>query len=205
MRTATVRNTVWEQICLRCSVEHGERGALDRVHQHLEEIPRTTLQRLQEGAAAPRMSTLQRIASLLGCEVVDLLAPTDTLKNADAPGVSHVMSHLPEQTPSLTREELIAMDPKGEFWAELWDEAIGQELPKGTLTLWDASLAPEVGDFVLIRTADGRPHVRVYAESLAHGWQGKALHSDYEPIPGGDAKVLAVFVSAKVRRSQLRR
>lgn len=123
-----------------------------------------------------------------------------------SPYMAHGLSHQPEQTPTLSREELMSvLEVKGEFWVELWDEAIGQELPKGTLTLWDAGLVPEVGDFVLIRTADGRPHVRVYGESLAHGWQGKPLHSDYEAIPGAGAKVLAVFVSAKVRRSQLRR
>lgn len=122
------------------------------------------------------------------------------------PYMAHGLSHQPEQTPTLTREKLMSgVEVKGEFWVELWDDAIGQELPRGTLTLWDAGLQPEVGDFVLIRTADGRPHVRVYGESLAHGWQGKPLHSDYEPIPGAGAKVLAVFVSAKVRRSQLRR
>lgn len=132
------------------------------------------------------------------------------LLNEAPKALDHRVSYRPDTFPVLTREQVMerADELWGEFWIDLWDEAVGGELPKGTRTLWDADLAgsPEVGDFVLIKTADGRVHVRVYAESLAAGWQGKALHPDYEPIPAGEGvRVLAVFVSAKVRRSQLRR
>lgn len=124
--------------------------------------------------------------------------------------VAHGVIHQPDKLPFLTRELIMERyeDLEGEFWFDLWDEAIGGELPKGTRTLWDAGLAdaPDFGDFVLIRTPDGRVHVRVYAESLAAGWQGKTLHPDYDPIHAGEGvKVLAVFVSAKMRRSMSRR
>jgi hypothetical protein len=134
--------------------------------------------------------------------------PSAILKSEDTGStlVAHAMSHQPEQTVTLTREQLMSgVDPVGEFWVALWDDAIGQEQKRGTLTLWGAGLAPEVGDFVMIRTKDGGMHVRVYSESLEHGWVGKPLHSDYAEIPGADARVVAVWLSSRARRSQLRR
>ena len=119
--------------------------------------------------------------------------------------MAHQVSYLRNTLQPLTREQVMerAGELQGEFWVELWDDAISSEFSRGTLTLWDADLKPEFGDLVIIQGQDQRIHVRVYAESLATGWQGKPLNDDYDPIPGSDSvKVIAVFLSAKARRSR---
>lgn len=119
--------------------------------------------------------------------------------------LAHGLSYQRNTLQPLTREQVMERldELHGEFWVELWDDAISKEYRKGTPTLWDADLEPEFGDIVIIKTPDGEIHVRVYAESLATGWQGKTLNDDYDPIPGSNsAKVIAVFLSAKARRSR---
>ena len=210
MSDAQPRSRLWELLCRAAEIDPDGRGALDAMFTAHPVIGRGSYQRIREGSGGRQTATVEKLAEEFSLSIEAIMAALrGELPNPDdprKPEVAHGLSHQPEQTPTLTREKLMSgVEVNGEFWVELWDDAIGQELPRGTLTLWDAGLQPEVGDFVLIRTEDGRPHVRVYGESLAHGWQGKPLHSDYEAIPGAGAKVLAVFLSAKVRRSQLRR
>lgn len=132
------------------------------------------------------------------------LSNADDAMGPETP-VAQSLSYTPDRLPRKTREELMAEKPVGDFWVELWDDAIAPELPRGTLTLWDAGLEPEPGDFVLIRTVeDKRPHVRVYTEALGGSWEGRPLHDSYATIPGALAEVLGVFVSARQRRSQRR-
>lgn len=177
-------------------------SGIDRVWNALDKVVgRGTVQRIRDGHSKLGADTVQALARKLGCTPADL--QTALLGQTQ---VAHGLSYMPDTLPQKTREQLMSENPHGEFWVELWDDAIAAELPRGTPTLWDAGLEPEPGDFVLLRTKeDGLPHVRVYAQAFGAAWEGRPLHDSYATIPGGAASVLAVFVSAKQRRSQRRR
>lgn len=118
---------------------------------------------------------------------------------------AHGVSYASDTVPYLSKEELMERKDalQGEFWFDLWDDAIGY--PAGTRVLFVAGSAAAPSDFVLI-LAGGRLYVREFAEDLAEGWVGRPLKDSYATLrPSEGAAVIAVFESARGRRSQLRR
>ncbi len=126
--------------------------------------------------------------------------------------VAHTMSYQPDTVPAISWEELTvflgdAKELPAEFWLTLGDDAMGPRAVKGTRIKFSRSREPVYGDAVLLTGPDGKPHVRVYAQSLSRGFAARPTNDDYDPFYGDmpGVQIIAVMSGIETGWAQLAR
>lgn len=146
-----------------------------------------------------------KVAPMLGIDVSWLLygpGVQPPQEGQNEPIKSHPVTLDVHTVPVLTWEEL--MDRVNElgqvFTVALRDAALAPEYPAGTKMTFDRRIAPQPEDVVLVRTAAGELHARVYAQGKAPGqWSSTAMRPAFASFGAEDgAECLAVMVEALI-------
>lgn len=94
-------------------------------------------------------------------------------------------------------------DLPGEFETELPDNAMAPEAPRGARCIFLRGVAPEPGDWVLLRDADGTLYCREYRALRGGQWRAHALNPAFLPLDSAThgLQVLAVFDGMRGRKA----
>lgn len=75
------------------------------------------------------------------------------------------------------------------------DDAMAPTTPRGTVLIFSTTTPPSIGGGVLVQDAEGRRHVRRYAQGIGGGWVAEARSGAYRPLnSGAGLQLLAVVV-----------
>ena len=75
------------------------------------------------------------------------------------------------------------------------DDAMAPKTPRGTVLIFSTAAPPSIGAGVLAQDAEGRRHVRRYAQGIGGGWVAEARSGAYRPLHSGTGlQLLAVMV-----------
>lgn len=91
----------------------------------------------------------------------------------------------------------------GEFETVLPDNAMAPAAPRGSRCIFVSGIAPEPGDWVLVRDADGAVYCREYRVLRAGHWEAHALNAAFLPLDSArdGLQVLAVFDGMRGRKA----
>lgn len=106
--------------------------------------------------------------------------------------------------PRIGWEALMTSDDlPGEFETELPDNAMAPEAPRGARCIFLRGVAPEPGDWVLLRDADGTLYCREYRALRGGQWRAHALNPAFLPLDSAThgLQVLAVFDGMRGRKA----
>jgi hypothetical protein len=94
-------------------------------------------------------------------------------------------------------------DLPSEFETELPDNAMAPEAPKGARVIFITGLAPEPGDWVLLRDREGQTLCREYRMSRGQAWEAHAVNRAVAPLHSetDGLVVLAVYDGMRGRRA----
>jgi hypothetical protein len=148
------------------------------------------------------------IASVRASADLSVAEPRSTYKAGDSEAlhheVAHDMSHTPDTVPSFTWEELMqTKDLPEAFWVTLGDDALGPNMPKGTVVRFTRNIEPDWGNVVLLRDAKGVLHARVHTQDPEHKWRAVSTRDEvFRSFNSSMAGVerLAVLTAIETRR-----
>lgn len=97
----------------------------------------------------------------------------------------------------------MAAEPMPEFETTLPDDAMAPDAPKGTRVIFVTGVAPEPGNWVLLRDSEQRHYCRQFRQSKPGRWEAHALNPGYLPMDSESdgLQVVAVFDGIRGRRS----